>query len=462
MLFPFILAALAADTGSPRLAERFAAWKYASEIQARNPTPYDRPAAIIDAELILPADRTANLRNDIRVVEEAGFGALEKEMTFQVYAIRPEGANTVCRVAFAADLPPNGFERFAVFYDNPQAAAPDLPAGVDLRREGGRIEISARRYRLALDAATGQVLRLATKIPADRELTAADEDEGAAAFPLPAVLAHFDGGTRALRFAGPSDGDRITAGPVFTWLRGTRSLAGPAGEALGTVTFDYVFYPNAPHFIVREAVHFAGPAQIERLELSSLAAAQSNFTYFMFRPVTPTFPLTEVEEVGSVLLDPALRLGFGTGDLLAGMLPPDLAWVSLANAPGGYAVTSFQLDRRSGSVGGTAAPTYRASTRARANGRIVAWSNAPIYVAAAERGSAAQPVARGDWYEQTQAIYFSDWDSDEWRARTDAYGRGLNEPPQVVVYPLTRLAGAPEAGAPHYGTRASAYLRGIR
>jgi hypothetical protein len=161
------------------------------------------------------------------------------------------------------------------------------------------------------------------------------------------------------------------------------------------------------------------------------------------------------------MVDAATRQGFSDGDLLAGMLPANLAWQSWANIDRNFAVTVFDLFSRHRSPGGTV-PLYRASTRASLREGRVKSAHAPIYVAARDKLSRAIQIRRGTVYEEAHAVYFSGWDAADWRKETDGVGRRLNSRPEVKIFP--RGAGIPddENALPHHGERGDAYLRGIR
>jgi hypothetical protein len=168
-----------------------------------------------------------------------------------------------------------------------------------------------------------------------------------------------------------------------------------------------------------------------------------------------------MEEVGSVMVDAATRQGFPDGDLLAGMLPANLAWQSCVNIDKGFAVTAFDLFSWQSSPDGTV-PLYRAATRASLTRGKVKSARAPVYVAARDQLSHAIQIRRGTVYEEAHAVYFSGWDAGDWRKETDGIGRRLNTRPEVKIYP--RADGIPddENALPHYGERGDAYLRGIR
>jgi len=59
-------------------------------------------------------------------------------------------------------------------------------------------------------------------------------------------------------------------------------------------------------------------------------------------------------------------------------------------------------------------------------------------------------------------VGFSNFKEGDWRAKTDDYGRRLNTPMDIKVYPRGTGVVDDEKSLPHYGERADAYLRGIR
>ena len=467
-IFILLLMAAAFVRAEPAtLAEKYTHWKYAAEIQVRNPESRQRLREVVDVGLRLPVHRTANLSNDARVVLKRAFDELAEEIPFQIYAIATRGDYTTCRVAFYADLPPNGFQRFAVFYDNPEAVHPVFPRRVTLESASGKLTVETPFYAAAFDEDSGQCVALQSKIAPGGTVYARPADGRAgSAFPLPGIavpaLATEANRPLALRLAkAGDDGDRRLDGPVFAAVTGRRHFLAAGGEAPAAVDFTYLFYAEAPHFVVRTSVSFLRETDVYSIEANTLGADQRRLTHFLFRPVTPTFPLTEIEEIGSIMVDPASRAGYPDGDLLAGMLPADLAWQAVADIDGGFAVTGFQLFRHDSSPDGHV-PYYRASTRARLRQGWVEWSEAPIYVTAQDRLSEAVRVPRGAVYEAAEAVAFSNFRQGDWRAATDDYGRQLNTRMEIKVYPRGTGLADGEADFPHYGERADAYLRGIR
>ncbi|MDB6165354.1 MAG: hypothetical protein JWQ83_494 [Lacunisphaera sp.] len=457
------LVAVAVTTAAAgTMAENYAGWKYAVEIQVRNSDAFARPGEVIDVGLSLPASRTSNLGNDARAVLKDGFSELVREVPCQLYDLRTTGSATTCRIAFYADLPPNSTQRFAVFYDNPAAIHPPLANRVSINQRPDSWSIESPFYSAAIDPRTAQCLRLTSKIPHSQPIY----DRGGADFPVPAIsIPARTSGDNAPELLQPAavagDPDELSEGEVFSEVRGRRNLVTAEGAALAQVNFTYLFYSAEPYFVVKTSVKFLRNTPVYSVEMNLLAADQEPLTHYMFRPVSPQLPLTEMEEVGSIMVDAATRRGFSDGDLLAGMLPANLAWQSWANIDRKFAVTVFDLFNRHRSPGGTV-PLYRASTRAGLRDGRVKSAIAPIYVAARDKPSHAIPVRRGTVYEEAHAVYFSGWDAADWRKETDGVGRRLNRRPEVQIFP--RAAGLPddEDALPHHGERGDAYLRGIR
>jgi hypothetical protein len=463
----FLLAAGVASADSATLTEQYTSWKYAAEVQVRNVSTFERLQEVVDVGLRLPANRTANLENDARVVLKEKFDELVREIPFQIYDIKTEGDYTTCRVAFYADLPPNGFRRFAVFYDNPKAARPIFERRIKIERPADKLSVETPFYSIVLEESTGQCVQLLSKIPKTQTIYAQPENgRPGSPFPLPAVsvpaLQTEENRPQALRLAEvPGDRDEILEGPVFSAVKGQRNLLGASGDALASVKFTYIFYANVPHFVVETALTFLRDAAVYSVETNTLGADQGLWTHYLFRPVTPTFPLTEIEEVGSVMVDTTTRKGFPDGDLLAGMLPADLAWQSLGNIDNGFSVTGIHFFSQDSSPD-SAVPYYRLSTRARLRQGWVEWSNAPIYVTAKDRLSNAVQVHKGTIFNEAQAVYFSDMKDGDWRAKTDDYGRRLNTKMDIKIYPKGTGIADDDNVFPHYGARNDAYLRGIR
>ncbi len=454
-----------ADTAS--LPERYVAWKYAAEVQVRNTGPRERLREVIDVGLRLPASRAGNLKGDARVVLKRGYDELVREVPFQIYDIATSGGYTTCRVAFCADLPANSSQRFAVFYDNPAARAPVFEPMVRLVRSAGSLAVRTPFYAAEFDEETGQCVGLKSLVAPGGTLYAEPADHrGGSPWPLPSVsvpaLETEENRPEALRLAKASgDGEEILEGPVFAAVRGRRHFLGKAGEAPAALDFAYVFYAEAPHFVVGTAVSFLRDTNVYSLETNALGADQALLTHYLFRPVTPTFPLTEIEEVGSVMVDTATRKGYPDGDLLAGMLPADLAWNAVSDIDSGLTATGFNLLRKDSAPNRHAA-NYRASTRARLREGWVEWSNAPVYVTARERLSDAILVSQGTVFRSAQAVALSNFKDGDWRAKTDDYGRRLNTPMEINIYPRGTGVADDEKALPHYGVRVDAYLRGIR
>ena len=399
--------------------------------------------------LALPASRTQNLAADARVVLKSSYAELVREIPCQIYDVATTAGTTTCRIAFYSDLPGNSLLRFAVFYDNPKAVRAD-PAGlVRLVESNAGLSVEAPAYSAVFDPRTAQCLRLQSRVPRPQPIA----DRGAS-FPLPLVSILTGGpeGDRVqlLRPAAATKPDRRVAGPVFTSLRGARDLIDAQGSAWARADFVYLFYGNEPYLIVKTSLTFLRDAPVYTVEMNPLAADQAQLTHFMFRPVSPQFPLTEAEEVGSLMVDVASRQGFPDGDMLAGMIPADLAWQSWVNIDRGFAMTAFALSQRQSSPRGNA-PRYRAATLAAVREGQIESAIAPIFMATRDPQADPVPVPAGTTYEQAQAVYFSDWNATGWRRETDLVGRRLNSRPEIKIYPRRRgAAGRIRRGAPSW------------
>lgn len=427
MIFILILLIVAPVFPDDTLPNPYAGWKYAAEILVDNPDPFARPQAFVDAEVAVPLSRAANIPADVRAVTKRAFDTLDREIPSQVYALGEREGYKTFRVAFCVDVPANGRRRVALLYDNPRAKpspgkamAPGFAGFDTMGLPGGAAALCG--------------------------ITLARETDGRCL----AVNAAF--------LPGEPRRDSTVAGPIFTSASGRRFLSGDGKDTVARLDFTWVAYEGLPFHLVLSRLEFLKRVMVFEIRNASLSFDRRRFSHYLFRPVTPSLPLTDVEEIGVVMVDSAHRSSFAEGfDLMAGMLKPDLAWQGLINTKRGTAVTLFQLERNRPVV------EYRSAKRARIEAGRLHLFDGPVFVARRDSCRLAVPVAKGAVYFEKIAVHASTWNKDAWRSQVDGFGRQLNRPLRISVYPKTPLSGDMTIPVPQpYGTRADAYLRGVR
>ncbi len=457
-----LLAATTAMADGGGLNEKYTAWKYAIEVQAKNGETFARPGEIVDVGLAIPTDRAANLKGDLRVVQKRGFDLLLREIPAQIYGLKTSGDRTEFRVIFKADFQPSSTERFAVFYDNPKALPDEGQPGIGIQQAPQALSLETPFYSVKIDPATGQCMALESRIPGNQPIY-----RGGGFFPLPVVTVPSGSGDMAqptgLEAArAPGHPDQVIVGPVFSEIKGSRELVAAHGDAVARVKFVYLFLKDERYFVVKSSLHFLKDTPVYAVELNRFAADQAELTHYFFRPYTPSFRPTEIEEVGSIMVDAGTRKGLPNADLLAGMLPVDLAWHAVGNIDKGFSVTAFNLSSHSSGTN-SPVPNYRPATRARVRSGLVELSNAPICVGTQKGALNTVSVPKGTVFEEAQAISFSDWNNGGWRSVTDQLGRQLNTALEITVYPQTYRTVGQLPVLPHHGERGGAYERsGIR
>jgi hypothetical protein len=436
----------------------YAGWNYAAEIIIDNPDPFPREKAFVDAELSVPSERAGHIPKDIRTVLKHGFDSLLAELPSQVYAIHSRAGLTAFRIAFFVDIPANAQQRVAVFYDNPVADPPDYASkSWSWKSFAGQLQVATALYEAVLDRGTAAITELkylpangrkiSSPVPAGLcGLTLAAEKEGKCLVEEASVL------------PGNTAGDSLCLGPVFAAVSGKRFIAFNPADTVAQLVFSYSFYAEAPFYLIRSRITFLKPVLAFEVRNRSLSFSQSNFTHYLFRPVTPTLAVTETEEIGCVMIDSSHRAGSGEGfDLMAGMVPADAAWTGLMNMDDHFAVTIFNLGRH---VSGN---QYREALRARLFQGSALLCDAPVHMQNRGQCGLAVTIARGSSYETLDAVHFSAWDNGPWRGRIDGEGRALNRPLKISVYPKsTSLILNDTLFPPPTGCRANAYLRGVR
>jgi hypothetical protein len=190
----------------------------------------------------------------------------------------------------------------------------------------------------------------------------------------------------------------------------------------------------------------------------------TSFTHYIFRPVTPTLPDTDIEEMGYVMIDTAYTREVPEGLLLAGLLPPDLAWQGYININKNHTIISINLHDSAYCPSGPAAAYRSASYAAMENG-LVQWFNAPVYVGKRDSKENIIRIGKGNVYIQSNVILFAEWDKEKFPVYVESLGKQLNNPPKVDIYPGNLGDQVPKQTftALPRGRRANAYLKaGVR
>jgi len=457
---------------------RYAGWNFEKTLLITERANLDRRRELVDVRLAVETERAGNLANDVRVIIKKDWNLLDREIPCQVYGIAQHGPTTTFRVAFHLDLPAGQSQRVGVYYDNPAAAAVACPTSLEVCGAGLAHNIRTPWYELDTDPVSGQISAFVGKL----------NEEGIS---VPRLLqspgAVQEGNAVVLAIGSGSDCRPVavtaaawkhpqivqtTHGPIFFQQTRRASLAPPADliHAAGMASVQwpqleitYKFFAEQPQFLVHSRLVFPEALGVFAVCNDLLTLSRAQFSHYTFRPVSPALPLTELEEMGHIVIDPIHGADLPHGIAFSDLLPIDLAWHAFINIHQyqQHAFTGIQL-ASSVHTPGQDSRRYRPGTYLVRQSDTVQWYRAPIHVQARRNPNIIQ-VAAGTVFEDLTALHFSDWDA-AWGQRIDELGKRLNNPLQVTIHPhyLRPVPPEPFETLPA-GRRADAYLRaGVR
>lgn len=453
---------------------RYQGWNFEKTLLVEERANLARQGELVDVRLAVESDRAANVERDARVVLKKDWNVLDREVPSQVYRVRRYGGTTTFRVAFHLDLGPGVRQRVGVRYDNPAASGAAYETDLEVEGAGLGYKVETPFYAVETDARSGQLRTVTGKVA---------EEGGTALHRLaPAgrtqpgnvvIFAVEEGGACRAAAVTAADWDRPevveeTRGSIFFSQTRRGRLVAPNADsrrAWPELEIAYRFFAQLPYFLVYSRLTFPEDTGVFGVYNDVVLVDRAPFSHYTFRPVSPGLPLTDVEEMGHILVDPAWTSDLPAGLAFSGFLPYDLPWHAFINMHPlrEHAFTGIQLRSAMHSPGGEPV-TYRPATYLLREQASLQWFRAPIYVETRDRRENVVVVPAGTVYEDLHALSPSGWDQ-AWGQRTDALGRQLMNPLEVSAHPvyLGEPAPAEEFEVLPFGRRADAYLRaGVR
>ncbi len=426
---------------------KYKGWNFEKTLLIRSDSPYERPDEFIDTYVAVETHCAQTLARDLRVVLKPAWNRLGQEVPCQVYNIQEHGSITTFRVAFTASLPPHATQRVGLLYDNPAAPKRDIETDLSVAGNGCGYTIENRHYCVSTDPRSGQLDRLTIKLPVleythVKSLT----PEGLLQGGVQVLMADKDAPTDLrLAHAGLWQNPATTCvqGPLFFSMirRGRLAPAGrEATEHSPTLEIAYKFFADKPYFLVSSRLEFHADTPVYGIHQDWITVNQNCFSHYCFRPVTPTLPASDLEEVGHILVASDYTQGLPEV-LFGGFLPYDLAWhgfISTVRKRGfrfDYALSGIRLRNESSSPD-QPAPHYRAATFVRQANGLLSWSRDPVYVKNRRLAENLVTIPKGTVYTQSNAIHMSEWDEKkQWLNRIEALGKRLNQPLTITQHP---------------------------
>jgi hypothetical protein len=284
-----------------------------------------------------------------------------------------------------------------------------------------------------------------------------------------------DGGFRTVS-ASDWSGPRIVSevhGPLFHSVTREAPLVPPDGAAVAkppVLRVTCTFFADAPYILLDSRLTFPADTGVFGISMDVLRADSAKLSHYTFRPVSPSLKLTDVEEMGHLIIDPVSVGDLPAGNILSGFIPYDCAWHSFIHIYKGgwasqYAVTGINLRSTATVADGRSPALYRAATYLFRENGAVRWSRAPIYVKRRDRRENIVTVPAGSVYRETDALVFGHWNAEGWAQEIEALGKRLNTPLALSAHPAMpgRTVPADHGACFEYGERHSAYLRaGVR
>lgn len=426
-------------------------WNFEKTLLIRSPYPRERKREFIDVGLAVASASAGNLSNDVRVVVKPAWNQIGEELPFQTYDIVNHGEVTTFRVAFEVDLPAKSTQRIGVLYDNPNALKPKYESPMVVGRSDDARVIDTPFFRMEIGVGNGQLRRLEKK---SRVLEYAHRknlmpDDAVSPGVVVTLAEPKRGGTvqqTTLSAANWSDDSTLEtrSGSFFASFKRKGRLVSETGlqrDDFPIVETHYKVLANKPYFLVHTTLRFPRDVFVSGIQTGHLLVNSRAFSHYAFRPVTPSLPDTDVEEVGHILVENEFVKDLPEGNVFAGFLPHDLAWHGFVNTIKRpdfrfrHALTEIRLRSTSSCLDGTAAPSYRKATYLHRTNGALGCFRASVRIKKPHADNLVA-IPAGTVYEETSVVLISDWDEDKASLReTDELGRRLNNPVAVTAHP---------------------------
>jgi hypothetical protein len=451
---------------------QYQGWNFEKTLLIRSPAGV-RTGELIDVRIPVDSRSAGSLARDVRVILKKDWNLLDREIPSQVYRIEKHGDVTTCRVAFTMDSVGQDLQRVGIYYDNPGAPLPAYPSPLEIRGDELGYTVKAPAYTVQTDPMTGQIKAIDGRFDFPsldaRFIRYTDQlQEGAC------VVFAVDGenGVQEVKVSAADwKSPQIVEdfrGPIFACQKRRGRLVYPGctkPDACPDLEIAYKFFAGQPYFLIHTRLTFPAETKVFAIYTSMLAVDRNRYTHYTFRPVSPSLPDTDIEEMGHILVDPALTADLPCGTAFSHLLPYNLAWHGFINTKPGsqHAITCMQLHHSVGPAE-MSFPFYRSATYMLRDQALLRGLRSPVYVAVRNRKENIVTIPAGTVIEEVDAVVCDLFDRD-WGNRTDGLGRRLNTPPSIDVHP--RFMGGPvpaELFEPlPYGTRSNAYNRfGVR
>jgi hypothetical protein len=451
---------------------QYTGWNFEKTLLVRSPSG-PRERELIDVRIPLDGRSARNLERDVRVILKKDWNLLEREIPSHVYGIEHHGAIATCRVAFVMDVPAFQPQRVGVYYDNPDAPAPRYESPLQMSGSPLGGSVNTPFLTAAFDDHSGQIRTLTGRfdVPSIDPLRIPFFDRVQEHVAVLFAVQDGHGNCRA-EWASPAAWDKPAIsqdirGPIFVKLvrRGKLAWPGcPAVDQCPDCQIAYKFFAHQPYFLVYTRVTFVARTDVFGIRIGGMSVDRDRYTHYTFRPVSPSLPETDIEEMGHILIDSEHTAGLPNGSVFSGLLPYTIAWHAFLRAKKGMdcGLAAIQL-RHTISTPRIDFPYYRSATYLLREPDAVSCTRAPVYTKV-QRPENLVRIPAGTVIDHLDAVVCDRFDMD-WGNRTERLGKRLNDPPQVAVHPRFMLGDVPpEAYEPlPYGQRGDAYRRfGVR
>ena len=419
---------------------RMDGWCHESTVLAENKGAIDRSNEFIEVTLTVSDEQVTDPAREVRVACKPQWDVWSHLIPCQVGGVEKTGGKVRFRVAFFGDIPAHSTARFGILYGNPKADPQQERLALYVRDKGDMVQVDNQAYLIGIDKRTGMM----------RDIQAKCFRVGGVEFfnltptpvPQPGVSVQFVSGKKNAvsgKWSRASDVAPVTTreeeGAIYYRHQSVRTLPVPAGVDVAEgpeLTTEMLFLASQPFVHIQETVKFKVDTAVFSLRLANFRFQSGVYTHFSFRPVTPDFKHTEVEEIGHILIAPQYTRGLPDGSVMSGFLPLEMPWTALLNISRSswHTQTRYLLDwTASNRVG------YRAATYLFMEGDEYESALMPIYARKTDHSGNTTIIPAGTEWSYRIAHHFSPFEEVTWGEKADAVGRRMNSLLPVQVHP---------------------------